>query len=249
MKTRKKLMFAAVGVIALTVGAYFYATTSNLKGDYYNSVRTNPRYTAQCLPAVAFQIEHLQENTDFTDIKNSPYEDEITFMGNEGLVEGQDYQMFAPNAPLNRAEFLKMALVAFGRSYDVEAKTDEFSDVRSNDWFNPYVKAGIDLDIVNGYPHEVFKPDNQVTYAEALKIALRATNCDFFEEGLKENGVYAQEFAKDWYKGYLQMADDIGVWDASYDHEMTRGEGAKLIYDIMKYSLGTMSIDMRVFQY
>lgn len=242
-------MFAAVGVIALTVGAYFYATTSDFAGNYYNSVRTNPRYTAACLPAVAFQIEHLQENTDFKDIGNSTYKDEITFMGNEGLIEGKEYQIFEPNSPLNRAEFLKMALVAFGREVSEDATTDEFGDVLSHDWFNMYVSAGVDLDLVNGYVGGVFKPDNQVTYAEALKIALRATNCDFFEEELKENGVFAQEYARDWYKGYMEIADDIGVWTADFNHKMNREEGIKLIYDIMQYSLGTMDIDMRVFQY
>lgn len=242
-------MFAAAGVIALTVGAYFYATTGNLKGDYYHSVRTNPRYTAACVPAVVFQIEHLQENTDFGDIDNSPYKDEITFMGNEGLIEGKEYQIFEPNSPLNRAEFLKMALVAFGREFSEDVTTDEFDDVLSHDWFNMYVSAGVGQNLVNGYPGDVFKPDNQVTYAEALKIALRATNCDFFAEDLKENGVYAQEYAKDWYKGYMQIADDIGVWSADFDHEMNREEGIKLIYDIMEYSLGTMDIDMRVFKY
>ena len=256
MKTKSyKSMYVAAAVIVLvSISAGFYGSKADkeeLQGNmnYYQSIRTNPRYTKECLPAVAFEIEHLAKDEDFLDIEESDFEEEIAFLGQMGIVEGVDQNIFDPEADLNRAEFLKMVTVAFGRDVDEGSYDDEFSDVDQDDWFADYVQAGVDYEMVNGYSDGDFKPENQVTYAQALKIALRGTNCGFFEEDLKEFGVYTQEYAKDWYEGYMDLADFLNIWDESQSHKMNREEGAKIIYDLMEYSLATYDIDMRVVKY
>lgn len=253
-KQHKSLYIALAVVVLVSISAGFYANKDGqeeLQGNmnYYQSIRTNPRYTEECLPAVAFEIQHLAKDEDFTDIEDSDFEKEVAYLGQMGIVEGVDQNIFDPSADLNRAEFLKMVTVAFGREVDEGMYDDEFTDVSRSDWFADYVSAGVDYDMVNGYSDGRFKPENQVTYAQALKIALRGANCGFFEEDLKENGVFTQEYAKDWYAGYMNIADDLNIWDASQDHKMNREEGAKIIYDLMEYSLGTYDIDMRVVKY
>lgn len=254
-KSHKSLYVILAVAVLVSISAGFYASRNSnddLQGNlnYYKSIRTNPRYTEECLPAVAFRIEHLAKDEDFTDIEESDYQDEISFLGQMGIVEGVDQNIFDPNADLNRAEFLKMVTVAFGREVQEGAYDDEFKDVDSSEWFADYVAAGVNYDIVNGYSDGNFRPETQVSYAQALKIALRGANCGFFEEDLKDYGVYEQEYARDWYQGYMNLAEDLGIWTtAQQNHKMSREEGAKVIYDLMEYSLGTYSIDMRVVEY
>ncbi len=253
-KSHKSLYIGLAVAVIVSIGAGYYATnrTGDLQGNtnYYQEIRTNPRYTEECLPAQAFEIEHLEKDEDFTDIEESPYKDEISFLGQMGIVEGVAQNIFDPRADLNRAEFLKMVTVAFGREVPEGGYDGEFKDIDPNAWYADYIAAGVNYNIVNGFADGRFRPENQVTYAQALKIALRGTNCAFFENDLKENGVYAQEYANDWYKGYMNLAEDLGIWTTSQNsHKMSREEAAKLVYDIMEYSLGTYSIDMRVVKY
>ncbi len=49
-----------------------------------------------------------------------------------------------------------------------------FSDLQQTDWFAPYVLDLHDAHLINGYSDGTFRPDEQVTAAEALKLVLLA---------------------------------------------------------------------------
>lgn len=88
-----------------------------------------------------------------------------------GITSGYDDRTFRPDAQVNRAEALKMLLLAAqiqdGTSSGVLIS---FSDVRDDDWFAPHVKTGVDREIVRGYANNTFRPDAPITRAEAAKI-------------------------------------------------------------------------------
>ncbi len=50
-----------------------------------------------------------------------------------------------------------------------ETNEPVFSDVPAEYWASGYIKAAHDAGIINGYEDGLFRPDNEVTYAEALK--------------------------------------------------------------------------------
>ncbi len=117
----------------------------------------------------------------FTDVTTDhPYAAAIKWAVEEGLVEGYDDGSFKPDAPVQRAEFLKIALAAkkevdFG-TYNIlnPEELDEFSDVDfSTAWYAPYIHYALAQHMVEGYANGTFGPGKTVNNAEALKLLYR----------------------------------------------------------------------------
>ncbi len=89
-----------------------------------------------------------------------------------GVTSGYGDGSFKPNANVNRAEAVKILILAAQFSPLASSGTTlSFSDVREEtDWFAPYVKTAADREIVRGFPDGTFRPDQPITRAEAAKI-------------------------------------------------------------------------------
>ena len=209
----------------------------------------NPVYQQSCYPAVVFEQQHLAKNNNFVDIDFSPANEEITFLGELGVVNGTSANRFSPNQVLTRAEYLKMVFLAFGHSVQKGTFAGQFTDMTSTHWAADLVATAKKLGIINGYIDGSFKPDQQISYAEAIKLAARATNCDFFTTSLAQNGVAFQSWSNDWYVGYMNWARQYGIYSPSNgdaNYKMVRWNGAKLTYNIMEYVNSQLGITMRV---
>lgn len=227
------------------------STTSSTAGganidDY---LENNSRYNQSCYPAVVFEQQHLERNDYFVDIDFSPAREEIEFLAAMGIIEGTNRNVFSPNKSLSRAEYLKMVFLAFGHEVDEGEWNGQYNDLNSSHWAADLIATATELDIVNGYQDGGFKADQQITYAEAIKMAARSANCDFFEDELARYGVLSQTYSADWFKGYMDFAQAYGIYspssgDASY--KMVRWNGAMLTYNIMEYVNETLGISMRV---
>lgn len=90
-----------------------------------------------------------------------------------GIVEGYEDGTFKPDAPVNRAEALKILLETTQlEQLDEPFNYKEFTDVPSDSWFAQYVKQVVEYDIVEGYEDGTFRPEQYITRAEASKILL-----------------------------------------------------------------------------
>ena len=78
---------------------------------------------------------------------------------------------FRPDAPISRAEFAKIA-VSFTQN-NGSAVYNYFTDVKTTDWFAPYVTAAKDAGLIEGYSDGSFKPESKITRAEACAIVNR----------------------------------------------------------------------------
>ena len=101
-----------------------------------------------------------------------------------------------------KGEFLYMGKIVFTCKSAVTVYTKSFSDVKKTDWFYTYVMDLAEIGVINGYEEKVngvtvvsYKPQNNVTYAEALKLIMLATG---YEEQAKTG--------KHWASGYLEKA-------------------------------------------
>ena len=87
------------------------------------------------------------------------------------IVEGYDDSTFRPDDPVNRAEALKMLLLAAGIPASGEQTIEtSFTDVPADAWFKSYVDEGVELGVIEGYEDSTFRPDQPITRAEAAKI-------------------------------------------------------------------------------
>ena len=89
-----------------------------------------------------------------------------------GILSGFPDGTFRPEAPLTRAEFVKMLALAEGL-LPGDGQTP-FADVPGNAWFAPYVSAAVGAQLVKGLTPTTFGPDQPVTREEAAVLLTRA---------------------------------------------------------------------------
>ena len=92
-----------------------------------------------------------------------------------------------------------------------------FTDVTTDDWFYNDVKTAVELGLINGKTETEFKPDDLLTYAEAVKLAACMNQ-------LYLNGAITLTNGEPWYKPYADYcsANEITAKDYNYDLNATR---------------------------
>ena len=158
----------------------------------------------------------------------------IEFLQQKGVISGAGDGNFYPGRAVNRAEFLKMALLSalIPESND---GTADFSDVDAKAWFFGFVKAASTRNIVEGYSDGTFQPARTVNKVEALKMLLLA-------HSIQATKPIANPFAdvdKDaWFSNYVDYVKTknlVGITGTNFgpSEELTRAELAEIIYRLM----------------
>ncbi|MBU1992180.1 S-layer homology domain-containing protein [Patescibacteria group bacterium] len=113
----------------------------------------------------------------FSDVAiGSPYCDAITRMKQYGIFSGYDDGTFRPNQPINRAETVKVILLALNKTVIGPDGTNlGFWDVDPFGWYTSYLRTARVHGIIHGYPDGSFKAGNTINRVELLKIFLEAT--------------------------------------------------------------------------
>ncbi len=106
---------------------------------------------------------------NFKDLKTTDwYYKPIYFLCSNGIMTGYGDQTVRPNSYISRAEFTVMAMKIVG--YNNTDTIITFSDVRTGDWYYNYIRAGVNASLISGYSDNTFRPNNNITRAEATKI-------------------------------------------------------------------------------
>jgi polyhydroxybutyrate depolymerase len=154
----------------------------------------------------------------FADLDESYYPWAITALAEAGLISGYPDGTFRPKAQLSRAEFV--SLIARGQGLEA-APASCFQDVPAQAWYAAAVCAAKAAGFVEGYDDGSFRPKENVRYAEALGIALRAA-------GLPQN-----QSASPWYAPYVARAHETSIaskYGYLPDMMLRREEMASLLY-------------------
>ncbi|MBQ9915198.1 MAG: S-layer homology domain-containing protein, partial [Clostridia bacterium] len=110
-----------------------------------------------------------------SDVVDSPYEEAIETLGALSIMVGDDDGKFRPDASIRRSEFAKVAVEAMGLGNVAEASNHKtkYPDVVENHWANGYINVATDQGIVIGDDEANFRPDDSISYAEAMTILVR----------------------------------------------------------------------------
>ncbi len=106
-----------------------------------------------------------------------------------------------------------------------------YSDVSEDDWYYDYVIELSESGVFSGYDDGTFKPNDNVTYGQALKLILRAVGFD----------VQSPTDAH-WASGYLTLAESKGIVDGTVsglDADIDR----QAVAEIAAKSLGLPPLD------
>ncbi|WP_304016861.1 S-layer homology domain-containing protein [Fenollaria timonensis] len=102
---------------------------------------------------------------NFTDTESSWYNKAINAVVFRGIMKGYPDGRFRPNAPITRAEFTQMISTIDNKPYG-EAP---FADVPGH-WAERAIGSEYQAKRITGYPDGLFRPDDNITRAEAAVI-------------------------------------------------------------------------------
>lgn len=127
---------------------------------------------------------------------------------------------------VSRAEFTKVAVASSSSRHSVATslKTSSYKDVHATHWAAPYIKVGVGSGYCKGYSDATFRPDNTVTYEEAITILLRVL------------GYSDDDFGNSWPYGQVGMAKNLGICDgvdAEVGDALIRKDVAILVYNTL----------------
>lgn len=145
-------------------------------------------------PVVPVQPEKIEPKLPFGDISDDYWAKSYISDLYEKNIISKD-ELFRPEDFITRAEFVKLAVTAFGISS--EEKQCTFSDVSESDWFLPYVAAAENSGIVTGdnahfYPQEnITREDICVMLYRIIKDNAAEAKTDFAD--MESVSDYARE--------------------------------------------------------
>ena len=116
----------------------------------------------------------------FKDLTSSWYTPYINAVVKQGLMRGYMDGTFKPNAPITRAEFAQMIMPLD----KVNSAAAPFADVKGH-WAEKAINQAYGNGRIKGYPDGSFRPDGQITRAEAVTICNNFFNRKADKAGLE----------------------------------------------------------------
>ncbi|HMR01470.1 MAG TPA: S-layer homology domain-containing protein [Candidatus Gracilibacteria bacterium] len=161
----------------------------------------------------------------------------LAYLKGRGMILGYEDGTFLPDETMDRATFMKMLTGAkqvhphrlrYGWCYpDVQGE-----------WFAPSVCFGKDRGWLEGSSDQPFGPGENITRADALKIAMRAFDVDMTDG--QRSSTFADVGNDSYYSDYIVAAEEKGLLDGFIDgpdfqpdKEMTRAEVAEMLFRIV----------------
>ncbi len=164
----------------------------------------------------------------YADSQKTRYDYAVEDLTSKKIINGFPDGNFHPYDNVTRAQFAKMIVIAIDKENEKTASV-HFNDISDGHWAFNYVKIANKLKIVQGYEDDTFKPEKNISYAEAVTMALRALG---YEPGQNATG--------HWYTRYMELAEDGGLLENIDDMEpnrvINRGNTAILIYNMLHWN-------------
>ena len=197
---------------------------SYLIGYADGTVRPNGKITRAEVATIFFRLldddtraKYWSSENNFSDVSADKwYNNAVSTLSRMGVIGGYADGTFRPDAPISRAEFAKIA-VSFTQN-NGSAVYNYFTDVKTTDWFAPYVTAAKDAGLIEGYSDGSFKPESKITRAEACAIVNRTLGRKPSKAHMKISGRidWPDVQTTDWFYG--------AIMEATNSHTCTMGD-------------------------
>lgn len=116
------------------------------------------------------RVANLTEENVFEDVTADDwFNTAVSTLAKLGIVEGRTETTFVPNANITRAEFATMFARLAAFEYTAE---NNYSDM-DNHWAKAFVEEVDAYGWIAGYEDDTFRPDNNITRAEAMTLINR----------------------------------------------------------------------------
>ena len=167
----------------------------------------------------------------FSDVpETSIYYEAVYSLSSFGLINGYPDGTFKPYDGITRAEFTAIVVRALGldKLQTLSAST-VFNDVVPGYWAEYVIYMAYANGIVNGFDAVTFKPSDNVTFEQAVKMVVCMLGYE--QEALDKTG---------WPDGYMYVGSELGLTKgivADQKSAATRGVIAQLVYNCLEVDI------------
>ncbi len=194
---------------------------------------------------IGYPVEDGNTCAGFVDIPaDSPFCKAINLMRYREVFVGYPDGTFKPYADINRAETVKVVLLALGKDILPADGTDAgFWDVDRYAWYMPYLRTAKRDNVIDGYPDRSFRPNSTINRVELLKVFLEATGINVPHCNVQPYKDTPLTSETRWYMDYACFAKAYGLMrtdsegNFNPDKPMTRADVADLFYQFEKRGL------------
>lgn len=110
-------------------------------------------------------------NAIYSDLIGSHWAYEyITKLSEKGLLSGYEDKTIRPDNSVSRAEFVTILCRAYNLDTKETAAENSFSDVKSGDWYAPYIDCAVREGYIKGYDNGTFMPNEYITREDICVI-------------------------------------------------------------------------------
>jgi hypothetical protein len=111
-----------------------------------------------------------------SDITDKDTKDAVLRLAAFGIINGMEDGKYHPDDVVTREQFAKILVTSLKMDNAAKAATgrSSFKDVEPSRWSAGYINVAAGQGLIKGYPDGTFRPSNQVSYAEAVTMLVRA---------------------------------------------------------------------------
>ena len=156
------------------------------------------------------------------DVEGTRFETAVSVLSALKIMNGDENGEYRLDDTIIRSELTKMAVTAMGMedAASTSKGATPYTDVKSDHWASGYINVATNLGLIEGDGDGNFRPNDEITYREAVAIMVRAAG---YSTAAESRGGYPE--------GYITVAREnkqlTGV-EGSTDADISRGNVAIL---------------------
>ena len=173
---------------------------------------------------------------------------QIEILTEKGVIVGYPDGTFKPDDNVSRAEFASMAIKALGQEHTTVAQPVKFNDIQPGFWAYDAIQKALYFDLIACPPQgEPFRPDDTVTRAESISVAVNALTTEAISD-MKAKEVLSKKFADvnevpEWFVIPAGKAEILNMLvtipsankaKVEANRPATRAEVAAILYEMME---------------
>ena len=166
-----------------------------------------------------------------TDVKAN---DMVDYLVEKKIVEGDGSGDLKLDSPIDRASFAKIVVYAIDEvelAEKLKPAAPIFKDMKAGGWANGYANVAATKEIVNGYPGNLFAPNDFVTYEQAIKMLAVVANGADLPKVEKAPG-------QTWATPYIEKASELGILKhlnvTDYKANAKREDVFNMLYEVLQ---------------
>lgn len=185
----------------------------------------------------------------FPDVSDSHWaSSQINTLSEKGVIVGYPDGTFQPDENVTRAEFAAMAIRALGQQHTKVAQPVHFSDIDEEYWAYEDIQKALYFDLISCEESgELFRPEDSVSRAESLSVAVNALTTETISKG-KAKEVLGRTYVDadkvpEWFLipagkaeilGMIVVAPSAKPSAIEAGRPATRAEVAAILYNMME---------------